>query len=809
MNPSDKSNLIVPENNSSSIPWWKTPEGLWTLGFFFAAFLTRLLYIFTLSGYQLLWDISATPDSSYYHSWAQQIAGGQLSPGRAFFIGPLYAYFLAIFYLPFGASLWAGRIAQVLLGALTVALVYRTGEKAVSRPAGIIAGILALFYGPMVYADGAYLPITLVNFLIMCGLYLLCQSDELRARGWLAAGLFLGFASVDRGNLLLVIPALFILARPLFPDAPTPRKRWLHALLLLVGLGLALVPTTLHNLIVEGDFIPTSSQGGLNFYIGNSPDAQGSYYTPQGMRGVPEELNLDDSAAPAERAVGHKLKPSQVSSFWFDQGMAYIVNNFDHIPQLYWQKLILTFTYLELPLNESFYFVAEAVRFGPGIQYLGLFPVNLGILLPLALPGLFLLYKSRKARVLPAFFLLYLLSMLPFFINNRYRAPEVLPLFIAAGATLTWLYEHIRTFVAGIQDRTPIHAKKLVMLGSSFAVIIVSAWFINENPMVLMGQPNPNTLETRLGYNRMYYRMGSLSYNKELYRSACDYYILALKEDPTTYDALLGLAQALSKTDSPKLALKKMDDMLDWSPEARKFYEGGLEYEAKGIFDQAEAAYLLSGREFSCELLLRAANLRPYDAKVFYNLAVAYTSAKKPQEADKAFSQAIKLNHFYKYAYLGKITGRLAMGDLAGTIAAAQEGLKVFPGDPGMLMVWGQARLEQAGYEEAERLFRATLNSDPNILGGYFNLGEALRLQGKYEDALSAYKEESRRHPESGWSALGLARLLGNQGLEQDALKAYTDYWAKGGREPYEGRNWYAMPKKLSGIGAEQRSQNE
>jgi hypothetical protein len=115
------------------------------------------------------------------------------------------------------------------------------------------------------------------------------------------------------------------------------------------GIILALLPTAIHNLAAEGDLVPTTSQGGLNFYIGNSPQAQGAYYTPAGMKGIPEELNQQDSALPAERALGRHLKPSEVSNFWFDQGMNFISGDFGKIPQLYWQKFVLTFTYLELP----------------------------------------------------------------------------------------------------------------------------------------------------------------------------------------------------------------------------------------------------------------------------------------------------------------------------------------------------------------------------------------------------------------------------------------------------------------------------
>jgi 4-amino-4-deoxy-L-arabinose transferase-like glycosyltransferase/tetratricopeptide (TPR) repeat protein len=774
--------------------WWKKNENLWALGLFLLALVLRLAYIFTLANYQLLWDIQATPDSSYYYTWAQQIAAGQLSPGKVFFIGPLYAYFLAIVYLPFGASLWAGRLVQVVMGAIIVLLLYRTGEKLGGRVVGIIAGLLAAFYGPMVYFDGAFVPVTLVNLLLAWSLYLLCRADELKWRGWLAAGLLMGFAAVDRGNLILVIPLLFLLTKLLYPHIEKPKKRWLGAAIFVGGIILALMPTTIHNLAVEGDLVPTTSQGGLNFYIGNSPQAQGAYYTPAGMKGIPEELNQRDSALPAERALGRRLKPSEVSNFWFNQGMKFISGDFGKIPQLYWQKYVLAFTYLELPLNESYYFFVDNVLIFPWLPALGLAPVNFGILLPLALPGLVFLWRGKKGRILVAFFILYLLSMLPFFINARYRAPQAIPLFIAAATTLVWLYQRINSLLIAPAAKDAGRTKSWVGLGTTVVVILGSAWIINENPTMLFGVPEPSKAETRMGYERMYYRMGSICYERGIHTTAVAYYALALHEDPALVDALEGMGLALSKTEKPAEALASAGSILDWAPDAKKAFDYGNYLSDEGFKDESKQYWRYAADLLTYELLLRAANVRPLEPKSFYNLGIAATKLKHYDDADKALSHAIDLDPGYKSAYLSKIANLLLKGDLEGTAEAARVGLSHFPGDPGMAMAWAQARLEQGRYADAEELMRKCLKSDPNILGGHFTLGEAYRLQGKFDLAFSEYREEQKRHSEAGWYILGLSRLYGMLDRKQDAIQAYTDYWAKGGREPYEGRNFYAMP---------------
>jgi len=48
-----------------------------------------------------------------------------------------------------------------------------------------------------------------------------------------------------------------------------------EALLFAAGLVLPIIPVTLHNALVGHDFVPIASQGGVNFYIGNNPVADG------------------------------------------------------------------------------------------------------------------------------------------------------------------------------------------------------------------------------------------------------------------------------------------------------------------------------------------------------------------------------------------------------------------------------------------------------------------------------------------------------------------------------------------------------
>ena len=75
------------------------------------------------------------------------------------------------------------------------------------------------------------------------------------------------------------------------------------------------LPVVARNYSVDGGFYLTTSQFGSNFYIGNNPNADGTYASIRFGRGAPEFERLDAKEV-AEEAVGRALSPSEVSSFW-------------------------------------------------------------------------------------------------------------------------------------------------------------------------------------------------------------------------------------------------------------------------------------------------------------------------------------------------------------------------------------------------------------------------------------------------------------------------------------------------------------
>ena len=91
------------------------------------------------------------------------------------------------------------------------------------------------------------------------------------------------------------------------------------------ALALVLVPVAARNAYVGGGFYITTSQFGPNFYIGNNPKADGTYQSLRFGRGAPE-YERQDATELAERALGRTLTPAEVSSYWTDQALDFIVS---------------------------------------------------------------------------------------------------------------------------------------------------------------------------------------------------------------------------------------------------------------------------------------------------------------------------------------------------------------------------------------------------------------------------------------------------------------------------------------------------
>src|SRR5262249_46998871 len=100
-------------------------------------------------------------------------------------------------------------------------------------------------------------------------------------------------------------------------------RRRARGAVFLLGFALALAPALAVNLAVSRppELLLTTWQLGPNFYIGNGPEANGTYMAPDFVEANPSR-EADDFAAEARRRAGRDLSPGEVSRFWLAAGLA-------------------------------------------------------------------------------------------------------------------------------------------------------------------------------------------------------------------------------------------------------------------------------------------------------------------------------------------------------------------------------------------------------------------------------------------------------------------------------------------------------
>ncbi|MDF1797542.1 MAG: hypothetical protein P1V81_00045 [Planctomycetota bacterium] len=370
-------------------------------------------------------------DSLYYQAWATDLAGGAdfagEGPGLPYWMPPLYPRLLALVGGSVGAMLLVqgllGLVTTVLVVALTEALLEATAER---RSAALWSGLLATLFAPVIFFEGRLLGASLATLLATAALLLLARgfvalTPERRPRlAWLAAaGLVTGLLALVRPNTLLAVPAVaaWLLVRGRRSGLPLTRSLPAAALFGLAAL-LPLLPALAHNHAAEGELIPITANGGINFHFGNNPSAHGTFHAP-GPEWGSIETQRSTSLALACEAEGRPLTPGEASRYWFDRGASWLADEPGAALRLWGLKLADSLSSTELGIQ---YNLAAARHRAPSLWLL---PIPFGALLLLAALG-----WSRRDDQRPgarglceAWLAAGLASALLYFTYSRFRLP--------------------------------------------------------------------------------------------------------------------------------------------------------------------------------------------------------------------------------------------------------------------------------------------------------------------------------------------------------------------------------------------------
>ena len=362
-------------------------------------------------------DFYACPvlDMQTYLQQAQVIAKDGLRALGVIWRPPLYPALLGL-SLKFSNSFLPALLIQALMASLSAGLIYLVARRFVSEGIALAAAGLYAINWIAIFFSAPFEGTSLFIFLLLLALWLLMVSETRSV--WLSvpAGLVAGLSALVRTEVLpiVLVWALWMALR----------RKFARAVLFFVAAGIPILPVTIHNYRMSGEFIPVTAIGGYNFYVGNNAQADGK--TVWASKDALIELGVPEDAPPLEN-----------QSRYMKAALDDIAKDPARFAGLILKKAYYLLNAYEISSNSDIYYVISDTS--PLLAVLALF--SFGILLPLAVVGIvFGKYDRRAAMPVFLFVIPFALLLLTFFINARFRAPliPILCVFAALGASAIW-----------------------------------------------------------------------------------------------------------------------------------------------------------------------------------------------------------------------------------------------------------------------------------------------------------------------------------------------------------------------------------
>lgn len=724
--------------------------------------LVAILLIGALIRGLYLTEMAHTPDFTYpgvdpaYHDyWARSLATGNWAQHQPFpdpriqvtpfFRPPGYPYFLALIYFLTGGNYLAARIVQMAIGLLSAFMAYKLGRRWLGSASGLIAAGLMAFYWVFIYYEGELLEPVL---LLPLGLGLIYQLSLLTEKAtWprsLAAGVLLGLFALCRPNVLLFGLAAVIW---IWWQAGNRRLALNASVALMLGAVLTISPATIRNYVVAHDFVPISSNMGINLWMGNNETATGLCrpdIADLGRFGTCFEY--PSIVANMEQRVGRPLKYSEASDYLSQLATEYIKGHPVETLSVMLRKAEYFWSPREVGHNEE----DELERLNSRV--LSKVPGRFALVLGFGLIGAAMLFadswrkkdaalqKRYAVLVLMLLFVAgYFVSFLPFFSAGQYRIPIIPFLMLFAGYGIG----RIGQLAVG-RKYIPAACRLLACLGAFGLASInltgyqpdASKWHydraldfkrIGKYDLAVTEYKEAIRIKPWLG--QAHSNLGLLLLDMGRTDEAMSQFEQALKINPDDYWAPYGMGMILANQGKLREASDQFERAIYAYPgHFMAHHELGLIMLAMHNVEAAEAHFLAALRinpDFSPSHVgmtmimesrgkpneaadhLRAALRAAPDADLYFRLAGILVNENKLDEALECYSQAVRLK----------------------------------PDNPIMRYNLGVALERKRELKEAIAQYREAIRLQPKYAKAHRNLAVALYLKGDYAGAWREVRE--------------------------------------------------------------------
>lgn len=332
---------------------------------------------------------------------------GHLPNRPSSFMPPFYPFLLAGIMILFpDNALLMTKLLQALVSTGSCLLVYKIGKEMFDKEeVGLLAASGAAIYPPFIGGAVEINTVTFeVLFLALAVYFLLRGEGEQIGRTGVWAGLSLGLTALTRATVLAVLPIIFV-SLWLRSKNSIWREAIKPFILVVLAAFLVVLPWTVRNYLVHREFILISSNGGLNFWIGNNEKATGEYAFPSGTD--PELFTRSLS-----------LSEAQMDRLYYREAFGFI---HDHPRQ-----------FLGLLTRKTLYFWLFRPNIGSNYPDAGkavalakaLYVLSYVLLLPLAALGIILsLGLWRKLLLIYGLLASQMMVHALYFVGTRFRTP--------------------------------------------------------------------------------------------------------------------------------------------------------------------------------------------------------------------------------------------------------------------------------------------------------------------------------------------------------------------------------------------------
>ncbi len=308
---------------------------------------------------------------------------------------PLYPAVMGLVYFIFGPHAIAMKLFQALLGTVACMMTMLLARRLFTRRLAILAGFIVAGMPVLIHFSSQLITEIVFVFLLLGVLMTLTGTDTaLTMRRMAFAGILTGLCALCRPNSLLLFA--------LFPVWLSMQGRYgvkrIFALssIALICTTITIAPWTLRNYSVHGAFVPVSTNGGVNLWIGNNPHATGDWLNPRDYR------------------TPHSVAEYDTDREYYAEAFSYIKNH----PLKTMAHAIKKFTILWSPYPHY----TDIVFFWP----IALF----------SLIGVAASLRERRTTILVLVLIYYSAFSCLFFANQRFHVPLLYPLAVYAACGL-------------------------------------------------------------------------------------------------------------------------------------------------------------------------------------------------------------------------------------------------------------------------------------------------------------------------------------------------------------------------------------